>query len=166
MRSPRQIVVLVILLGALAPVPAAGAQDAVPAAKPKVPRWESSLSAGAVLDQGIGVVKAFWWYAVPKTVTLGLSFDYFVDGLPLSVNVGLNAPLPVVVPFVCAGAGASISIGGIAHYGGGLKVRLKKKFGLVFEYRKYHYQIDSDFEPGTKVKVASDYLGGGICWTY
>jgi hypothetical protein len=166
MRFPRKLAALVLLLGALAPVLAATPQDPAPAAKPIVPRWESSLSAGAVLDQGIGVVKAFWWYAVPKIVTLGLSFDYFVDGLPLSVNVGLNAPLPVVVPFVCAGAGASFSIGGITHYGGGIKVRLGPKFGLVFDYRKYHYQVDSVYDPGTKVKMASDYFGGGICWTY
>ena len=164
MRFPHQVFVLVLLLGALAPVLDAAPQDPVPASKPKVPRWESSLSAGAVLDQGIGVVKAFWWYAVPKIVTLGLSFDYFVEGLPLSVNVGLNAPLPRVVPFVCAGAGASFSIGGITHYGGGVKVRLGPKFGLVFDYRKYHYQLENI--AGVKEKVVSDYLGGGICWTY
>jgi hypothetical protein len=86
--------------------------------------------------------------------------------MPLSVDVALNAPLPVVVPFVCAGAGGSLTVGGLSFYGGGLKIRLKKRFGLIAEYRKYRYSHNTDTNPPVKEAVKADYIGGGIAWIY
>ena len=91
----------------------------------KVRRWESNLSIGHVSNGRLGVVKSLWWFGVPNVLALGLSFDcIFQEAIPLSIDVALNAPLPVVRPFVCAGAGTALNGRGITHYGGGLKVRL------------------------------------------
>jgi hypothetical protein len=103
---------------------------------------------------------------VPKFVALGLSFDYVYEAVPLSVDIALNAPLPVVVPFVCAGAGGSLTVGGLTFYGGGIKIRLLKKFGLIAEYRKYRYTHDSNANPPVTETVNTDYIGGGIAWIY
>lgn len=166
MRKGNLVVLSVLLLGALAvPVAAAAADpDRAPGAQPV--RWESSLTAGIVLGKSIGIVKAVWWSPLPGIASVGLSFDYFFDSLPISINAALSAPLPRVSPFVCAGAGASISQGGVIHYGGGLRVRLSHKFGLVFECRRYHYRVDSWAIPGTREKAISNYLGAGISWFY
>src|SRR5512137_2190877 len=118
----RGLLLLVLL------APAVTAQDAdKPAAAPeKAHRWESNLSGGWVSNGRIGLVKSFWWHPWSKVLALGLSFDYIYEAMPLSVDIALNAPTPYVVPFVCAGAGASLTVGGITFYGGGLKIRLAR----------------------------------------
>jgi hypothetical protein len=133
MRKGSLVVLSVLLLGTMAVSDAAAEAepDKAPGAQPV--RWESSLTAGAVFGESIGIVKAVWWSPLPGIASVGLSFDCFFDSLPISINAALSAPLPIVSPFVCAGAGASISQGGVIHYGGGLGVRLNRKFGLVFE---------------------------------
>ncbi|NTV82230.1 MAG: hypothetical protein HGA24_12530, partial [Candidatus Aminicenantes bacterium] len=83
-----------------------------------------------------------------------------------SVGAAANAPLGAVTPFVCASAGASFTQGGILSYGGGVKLRLGSKFGLVFEYRKYRYILKSNFDPDYRERVVADYLGAGISWKY
>jgi hypothetical protein len=166
MRHVRGIVLLALILGLTAPLLTAGAQDSPPAKPAKISRWVSNLSGGSVLGRRIGIVKSFWWYPLPDVFAVGLSFDHVGPFIPLSINAAAQAPIPVVTPFVCCGAGSSLTQGGITNYGGGLRVRLGPKFGLVFEYRHYHYTQDSRFEPSGKEKVAADYVGGGISWRY
>jgi hypothetical protein len=132
----------------------------------KISRWESNLSAGAVLRRTIGVVKSFWWYPLPKIFAVGLSLDYVGPILPLSLDVSLNLPLPVVVPFVCAGAGASISRGDITNFGGGLKFRIWPKIGIIVEYRKYSYKPNPPFDLTDEPRVRRDYIGAGIAYIY
>jgi hypothetical protein len=165
-RDIRVIASLSLLIALGIPLFAADAQDTGPAAPAKISRWESNLSAGAVLERRVGIVKSFWWHALPNVFAIGLSFDFVMPAIPLSVNAAVNAPLGFVTPFVCAGAGASLTVGGITNYGGGLKLRLGQKFGLVFEYRRYHYTVESGIFTTTKEKVAADYLGAGISWLY
>lgn len=137
-------------------------------AGPQDLRWESNVSVGVVKERTttVGIVKAVWWYAVPRTVAIGLSFDYVGKTLPLSVNVSLNAPLPVIVPFVQAGAGAGISTGGILHYGGGIKIRMRGKLGLIGEYRKYSYKRDTPVVDPESSNHRPDYFGGGISYAF
>lgn len=151
----------------LAVLTLAAAAGAAPGPLPgKVPRWESNLSLGSVSSGRLGIVKSFWWYAVPRFVALGLSLDHVMEAIPVSLNVALNAPTPVVVPFVCAGAGTTLTVGGISFYGGGLKVRLGRRLGLIAEYRKYAYrQTDGSFEP-TYTKATAGYFGAGLAWIY
>ncbi|HMA53195.1 MAG TPA: hypothetical protein VKT17_01960 [Acidobacteriota bacterium] len=145
---------------------ASAAPGADPPAPQKVKRWQSNLSLGAVSNGRIGIVKSFWWFAVPRVVALGLSFDYVTEAIPLSLNVALNAPIPVVSPFVCAGAGAGLNGSGITHYGGGLRVRLGRRFGLVAEYRTYRYLVVVHLFPRIREKASADYFGAGISWLY
>lgn len=166
MSCARSILSLSLLLALSVPFFAADAQDTGPAATAMIPRWESNLSAGAVLGRRIGIVKSFWWQAVPKYFSLGLSFDFVLPAIPFSVNVSASAPLGPITPFVCAGAGVGLTIGGITNYGGGLRLRLGPKIGLVFEYRRYHYTSRSGFENVADEKVVSDYIGAGISWFY
>lgn len=135
--------------------------------KPKVRRWESNLSVGGTANHRLGLIKSFWWFAVPKVLAVGLSADcIFREGIPFSLDVALNAPIPAIRPFVCAGAGGSFSGGTIAFYGGGLKVRLIKTFGLVAEYRRYRYTYEISVFPVVRGKTSTHYFGGGISWVY
>lgn len=139
-----------------------------PSARAQDLRWESNVSAG-VIKEGqatIGIVKAVWWYAVPRIVSLGISFDYVGKTLPLSVNVALNAPLPVIIPFVQAGAGAGLSTGGILHYGGGFKIRMRGRLGWIAEYRKYFYKRETPVATPGASKHKPDYFGGGISYAF
>jgi hypothetical protein len=162
-RVPLALAVLIALLA-----PALPAQEAAtPAATPAKPsRWESNLSGGWVSNGRIGLVKSFWWHPFRKVVALGLSFDYVYEAVPLSVDIALNAPIPVVIPFVCAGAGGSLTGSSLTFYGGGIKIRLLKKFGLIAEYRKYRYDHDSSGNPPVEETVSVDYFGAGIAWIY
>lgn len=155
------------LLALLAFAAAAGAAPGAAARPPaKVPRWESNLSLGSVDSGRIGIVKSFWWYAVPRVVTVGLSLDHVLEAIPLSLTVAVNAPTPLVVPFVCAGAGTTLTCGGISFYGGGIKVRLGRRLGIIAEYRKYRYnQTDGAFEQ-TYTKATAGYFGAGLAWLY
>lgn len=166
MRIARALVLLSLAVGLVAPVLADGVADPVPARSMKVSRWASNLSGGAVLGRRIGLVKSFWWYALPNVFALGLSFDFVGPFMPLSFNVAVQAPIAVVSPFVCAGAGGGVSGGGITGYGGGLRVRLGPKLGIVAEYRRYHYKEKSHLAPYNREKVVADYLGAGISWRY
>jgi hypothetical protein len=162
-RVPLALAVLIALLA-----PALPAQEAVaPAVTPPEPsRWESNLSGGWVSNGRIGLVKSFWWHPFRKVVALGLSFDYVYEAVPLSVDIALNAPIPVVIPFVCAGAGGSLTGSTLTFYGGGIKIRLLKKFGLIAEYRRYRYNHDSSGNPPVEEMVDADYFGAGIAWIY
>jgi hypothetical protein len=156
------------------------------AAERNAPRWESNLSVGYIkyeplLDppQGrvenpnrpIGIVKAFWFYPfLPRVLAVGLSFDYVIEDLPLSANISLNLPLKVVVPFVSAGTGFSFSGSKLQNYGGGVKLRLGKQFGLIGEYRHYKSnkksRVTVPSEPRTNVIRESNYFGAGIAYLY
>lgn len=166
MKYARAIVVLSLLSGLVAPALADGPPDGLPAKSMTVSRWVSNLSGGYVFGGHVGLVKSFWWYALPNVFALGLSFDFIGPFIPLSLNVAIQAPLPVVTPFVCAGAGGGITGHGIAGYGGGLRFRLGPKFGLVTEYRRYRYSEKSPLAPYNKEKIIVDYLGAGISWRY
>jgi len=166
MRFVSKIVLISLLLGLALPALADEAAGSVPARSMRISRWVSNLSAGAVIDRRIGIVKSFWWFAVPNVVALGLSFDFVSSNMPLSVGVALQAPIAVVTPFICASAGGSLSGHGITGYGGGLRVRLAPKFGLVFEYRRYHLTQDSAANLSGHETVEANYVGGGISWRY
>ena len=86
--------------------------------------------------------------------------------LPFFLGVPETAPLGIVTPFVCASAGTSLTQGGITGYGGGIKLRLGPKFGLIVEYRKYRYTLESQIDPDYQEKVVADYVGAGISWKY
>lgn len=154
-------------------------------AKKGEPRWESNLSIGYIgyqavvnpppgfteMTRHIAIIKAFWFYPfLPRILSLGLSFDYVTDDLPLSLNAALNLPMKFLVPFMSAGAGASVSGSTLQNYGGGLKFRTGKRFGLIAEYR--HYSIrkkTANFgmsDENFYVKRTSDYFGLGIAYLY
>jgi hypothetical protein len=144
----------------------AGAPGPDEATSEKVLRLESNLSVGRVSTGRLGAAKTFWWYAVPKVIALGLSFDWITDTIPFSLAVAVNAPIPVVTPFACAGAGAGLNGCGINYYGGGLKIRLVRKFGLIAEYRNYRFTtVESSF-PVVRGKGRAYYFGAGIAWFY
>ncbi|HSA94850.1 MAG TPA: hypothetical protein VLJ16_02280 [Acidobacteriota bacterium] len=166
MRFVSKLVIIALLLGLAAPLLADEVAGSVPARSMRISRWVSNLSAGAVLDRRIGIVKSVWWFAVPNIVALGLSFDFVSSNVPLSVGVAVQAPIAVVTPFLCAGAGGSLSGHGITGYGGGFRVRLAPKFGLVFEYRRYHLTQDSPAFPSGHETVDANYVGAGISWRY
>jgi len=156
------------------------------AAKKGEPRWESNLSLGYIsysevqdppagyvddMTRHLAIVKSFWFFPfLPRVVALGLSFDYVIDDLPLSLNVALNLPAKFFVPFVSAGAGFSFSGNTLSNYGGGLKLRTGRRFGLIFEYR--HYKIKKNviaygaYETGSHVIRESNYFGFGIAYLY
>jgi hypothetical protein len=166
MRALSRSIALALMLAFFLPTFAASQDAAAAPAPAKAHRWESNLSGGWVSNGRIGLVKSFWWYAWPKVVALGLSFDYVYESMPLSVDIALNAPIPLIVPFVCAGIGGGLTAGGIKFYGGGIKIRLKKRFGLIAEYRKYRYTHDTNTNPPVEETVNADYLGAGIAWIY
>ena len=164
--SRAAVPVLVLVLCLSAPALAAGEPGGPAASSGKVPRWESNLSVGSVSNGRLGIVKSFWWYALPRVVALGLSIDHVLEAVPFSLNIALNAPTPVVVPFVCAGIGTALTCGGISFYGGGVKIRLGRRIGLIAEYRKYRYnQTDGAYHP-TFTKAEAGYFGGGIAYIY
>jgi hypothetical protein len=145
----------------------AGAPGADPTTPRKIPRWESNLSIGGTSNGRLGVIKSFWWFGLPKVLAVGLSFDcVFRQAIPLSIDIALNAPITIVKPFICAGAGATLTGGGITHYGGGLKIRLARKFGIIAEYRRFRYSSRVSYSPPVFEKVTTDYIGAGISWAY
>lgn len=168
MRRIHRIIALALVLGLgfAAAALAAGAANAASTSPIKVYRWESNTSIGGTRQGHLAIVKSFWWFALPKVFALGLSFDYVADFVPLVLNVALNAPIPVVVPFVCAGVGGGLNVSGITTYGGGLKVRLGRKIGLIAEYRKCHYSKKTFSFPPRKERFAVDYFGAGIAWRF
>lgn len=166
MRHARKMILMAVLAGLLASSLAGDAPDPGPAEGPKISRWESNLSAGAVLGRRIGIVKSIWWFALPRVFAVGPSFEFVGPFMSFSLGVAANAPLGVVTPFICASAGTSLTQGGITGYGGGVKLRLGPKFGLVFEYRKYRYTLESNFDPDFRELVVADYVGAGISWRY
>jgi hypothetical protein len=158
---------LVPVLGLLISAGVAGASETAASSPKKIARWESDLSIGGITEGRLAIVKSFWWFPLPKIVAIGLSFDYITQFLPLSLDVAVNAPIPVIVPFVCAGAGAGLSGGGVTSYGGGLKVRLGRRIGIIAEYRNYRYRPRSqsiDLPPEDPVHV--HYFGAGLAWIY
>jgi len=152
----------------------------------RVPRWESNLSLGYIDNQPVenppagwvdesnrhlAIVKSFWFYPfLPRLLSFGLSFDFVTDDLPISLNVALNLPSKVIVPFVCAGAGFAFSGSSLQSYGGGLKLRTGRRFGLIAEYRRYKIHKKSvmggPMQEGQKVVKNSDYFGAGIAYLY
>ena len=161
-----RIVPLIVILSLLAPSLATGAQDDAAKSPRKITRWESDLSIGTVSNDRLGIVKSIWWFPVPKIVAIGLSIDYVAEVMPFSLNVAVNAPTPYVVPFVCAGAGTSLTTGGITHYGGGIKIRLGRRFGLIAEYRTYRYKRNVSGNPPLYETSTAAFFGGGIAWIY
>jgi hypothetical protein len=158
---------LVLALSLLIFAGTAGASETASSSPKKISRWESDLSIGGITEGRLAIVKSFWWYPLPKIVALGLSFDYITQFLPLSIDIAVNAPIPVIVPFVCAGAGAGLSGGGVTSYGGGLKFRLGRRIGIIAEYRNYRYRPRSqsvDLPLGDPVHV--HYFGAGLAWIY
>lgn len=162
-RSLRTVALAVAILMAL--VVTARAQGMGWAPESKASRWESNLSVGRVSTGRLGAAKTFYWYAVPKVIALGLSFDWISESIPFSLAVALNAPIPIVIPFACAGAGAGLDGCGINYFGGGLKVRLGRRFGLVAEYRNYRYTTSTLYPP-RKGKGQADFFGAGFAWIY
>jgi hypothetical protein len=174
--------VIIILLLLLVPLALGRAQTA----KKGEPHWESNLSLGYTnylavenpptgwvddMSRHIGIIKSFWYYPfLPRVLALGLSFDYVIDDLPLSLNASLNLPWKIFVPFVSAGAGFSFSGNTLQNYGGGLKIRTGKRFGLIAEYR--HYRINKKSQgvvPGDEIVHLirkSNYFGLGIAYLY
>src|SRR5512139_48909 len=96
MRFVSRLVLIALLVGLAAPVFADEAAGSIPARSMRISRWVSNLSAGAVLDRRIGIVKSFWWFAAPNIVAIGLSFDFVSSNVPLSAGVALQAPIAVV----------------------------------------------------------------------
>jgi hypothetical protein len=145
------------------------------------PRVESNLSLGYIdytplanpppnyidtMTRHLAIVKSFWYYPfLPRLLSLGLSFDYLTDSLPLSLNVALNLPAKRIVPFACAGAGFSFSGGTLQSCGGGLKFRIRKRTGVVAEYR--HYWVKRK-EPRTDQRVTreANYFGAGVAYLF
>jgi hypothetical protein len=164
MRRVVGIMLIGLFLGLAAPVLADDGPTYVPARSMRISRWMSNLSGGIVLGRRIGLVKSVWWYAVPSVFALGLSFDFVGPSIPLSFDMALQAPIAAVTPFICGGIGWGLNGHGIAAYGGGIRVRLSQKVGLVFEYRRYHYTQESVVT--NEEKVAADYVGSGISWRY
>jgi hypothetical protein len=160
------MLVLVLLAPVLVGPASAADQEAAGTLTTKVSRWESNLSAGVVLQDKIGIVKGLWWYPLPKVLALGFSFDFIGTAAPLSFMVSVNLPAPVVVPFVCAGAGMSLTRGGITHFGGGLKFRVWKKLGFIAEYRRYSRQPERLVDPPGITRARRDYIGAGIAYLY
>ncbi len=160
--------VLVLLFPVLAGDVLAAHQIAAGSVTTEVFRWESNLSIGAVFNKNtnIGIVKSLWWYPLPKIIALGVSLDYISAIMPLSLNISINLPLRYIVPFVCAGAGAAFSRGGITSFGGGLKFRIWKNVGLIAEYRKYSHKPDPFRDPPGTQRVRPDYIGAGIAYIY
>jgi hypothetical protein len=156
-----------LVFGLLIGTTNAGAAESATSSPKKIARWESDLSIGGVTGGRLAIVKSFWWSPLPKIVAIGLSFDYITQFLPLSIDVSVSAPIPVIVPFVCAGAGAGLSGGGVTSYGGGLKIRLGRRIGIIAEYRNYRYRPRSqsvDLPLGDPVHV--HYFGAGLAWIY
>lgn len=145
---------------------AAGPPDDDARAPRKVPRWESNLSLGRVSTGRLGAVKSFWWFAVPKVAALGMSFDWITDMIPVSLAVAVSAPIPVATPFACAGAGIGLNGCGLNYYGGGFRVRLSPKIGLVAEYRNYRFTTVVSSFPPRRGKGQAYYFGAGIAWFY
>lgn len=165
LRCRRVACILVAVVLAAFAASAAGQSDDL--GKPKVRRWESNLSVGGTGNHRLGVIKSVWYFAVPKIVAVGLSADcIFREGIPFSLDVALYAPVPIVRPFVCAGAGGSFSGGGITNLGGGIVIRVIKGFGLVAEYRRYRYSYKISEVPVIRGKTTTDYIGAGIHWVY
>jgi len=120
---------------------------------------------GRVSTGRLGAAKTFYWYAVPKVIAVGLSFDWISESIPFSLAVAVNVPIPVVIPFACAGAGFGLNGCGINYFGGGLKVRLGRRFGVVAEYRNYRFATIDAHSP-IHGKGQADFFGAGFVWTY
>ncbi len=140
---------LVLCLLAVAPAAPVPGDPAPPeGSSPRIFRWESDLSAGSVSSGRLGIVKSFWWYAVPKVVAVGLSLDHVLEAIPLLAQRRLERAPPRRRAVRLRRGRDRPDRGGITHYGGGIKVRLGRRLGVVAEYRRYHYrQSDGTFDP-------------------
>jgi hypothetical protein len=173
----KKVVVIFLILPGLAAF-----VSGQPAGKPE-PRLESNLSLGYIdytplanpppgfvdtMTRHFAIVKSFWYYPfMPRLLSLGLSFDYLTDDLPLALNVALNLPAKRIVPFACAGAGFSFSGSTLQSLGGGLKFRIRKRTGLIAEYR--HYWVKKKLTPmetSPRVTREANYFGAGLAYLF
>jgi len=160
----RFFVVLALFLLAIGSVWGGQAESRSPAKK--VSRFESDFSAGKVSEGYPGLLKSIWWYPLPKIFAMGISLDFIGRAMPFMLNTSLNLPLPVVVPFVCAGVGTNVSRGVVTELGGGLKLRVWRTVGFIVEYRRYTRRGDAYYDPPDVKRVGFNYVGGGVAYIF
>lgn len=166
MRRWKRTLWTAVVVCSLVPAVRAGSSQAETPGTRKTPRLESNLSLGRVSNGRFGVVKSFRWYVVPNVLAIGLTLDFVADVIPFSLGFAVSAPIRAVTPFVCAGAGGGLDGCSINHYGGGLKVRLGRRFGVIAEYRMYHYTFNVASYPAHRERTSAYYFGAGIAWVY
>ena len=123
---------------------------------------KSKTELNFVLGSGggeVGAFKSLGWYFVGRFVSAEVNVAIVKDAFPLCGNLTLHLPLWRFIPYVTGGLGFSLTGFGVTNAGGGLKVRLTERIGILFEYRSYTYKIRNR-------KTTTPLIGGGISYLF
>ena len=96
----------------------------------------------------------------------GINFGIIKNEILLMGNISLKIPLKRIEPFVTAGYGIIIErFSPATNYGGGIRIQLGKKIGIIAEYRKLHFSYKEQRNNITN-SVEVDYIGAGLMYFY
>jgi hypothetical protein len=113
-----------------------------------------------------GLLKSVGWNLLSGWLSAGVNFGIIKNEIMLMGNVSLIVPLDRIEPFATAVYGFILeTFSAVSNYGGGLRVRLGKKIGIIAEYRKLDF-TQKRFRGGEKTKVKVDYFGAGIFYYF
>jgi len=129
------------------------------AEKAKAEKSKMELNLVGSAGGQVGMFKSLGWYLVGRFVSAEANIAIILDAFPLCGNLTLQLPLWRFIPYVTGGLGFSLTGFSVANVGGGLKVRLTQRMGILFEYRSYTYHIRTR-------KKTTPLIGGGISYLF
>ena len=113
-----------------------------------------------------GLLKSIDWNLRPGWASGGINFGIVKNEILVMGNINLKIPLKRIEPFVTAGFGIIIeSLNLASNYGGGIRIRVGNKIGIVSEYRKMHFKYRPK-QRQTKSLIAVDYFGAGLFYFF
>jgi hypothetical protein len=118
------------------------------------------------LSGDFSMVKGVGWNFLSGWMSAGINLGMIKKEFMATGNLNFHIPLGPIEPYATAGYGIILqTFFPIGNYGGGIRISIKKSFGIVGEYRKIRYK-NRDRYMGTKSTVDLDYYGAGLFYYF
>lgn len=134
-------------------------------------RGEINLSMGYAKSDdnekgNFGLLKSVGWNLLSGWMSAGINFGIIKNEIMVMGNISFNIPLDRIELFATAGYGGIIeSFALVSNYGGGIRIRVGKKIGIISEYRKLHFKYKNR-QRETESTIMVDYIGAGIFYHF
>lgn len=113
-----------------------------------------------------GLLKSIDWNVLSGWASGGINFGIIKNEILLLGNISLKIPFKRIEPFVTAGYGIILErFSPASNYGGGIRVQLGKKIGIVAEYRKLHFKY-KESQRNSTTSVDVDFFGAGLLYFF